>query len=451
MSRIGLAPVVGLVLAIAACGGILLFQERVSSSSNAQLTLARTENSLNQLQGLPWEVENPRFGSPARIRVLMDRTQRSILASVDRLRQTAPATELEPLADPLRANFGSLGRIYTMGLKPGGWNNPGPTIAVSQAENVSLAKAESAIDAAGSVYARRVVVAKWMALIGGIGTIVGLLAAFLFYYRRSRRVARVQLLTLEAKEAAHERLAQTLATLSHSQEERDRLLERTVEVAEHERIRLAMDLHDGPIQQLTVLAFNIDRLAGRLDRDELGGARTLMADVRHSLSTEMEGLRQMMVELRPPILDEGGLSAALNDAAEKVLADTPIEWGVRCEIEKNQLAPALETAVYRVAYEALVNVRKHSQATRVDVLVAPDGGVLRLVIADNGRGFDMTALDGPSNGERYGLLGIQERVGGLSGTCRIESRPGSGTRIEAVLPLKVRNVEEVDTRELAVA
>ena len=451
MTRIGFVPIVGIVLAIAACGGILLLQERDAKNGDAQLALVRAENRLNQLQNLPWQVQNPQFGSPERIRTLMDRTERSILAAIDHLRRSVPTAELESLAVPLRANFASLDRIYAMGLKPGGWNNPGPTIKVSQAENVSLAKAESTIGNARGAYAHRAAAAERTAALGVVGTIVGLLAAFLFYHRRSVRGARNQQSTLEAKRTVNERLERAMTALTRSQKERSRLLERTVEVAEHERIRLALDLHDGPIQQLTVLAFNLDRLARRIDRDEIGAARTLMAEVRRSLSGEMEALRRLMVELRPPILDEGGLSAALSDAAEKVLAGTPIEWSVRCEIGKHQLAPELETVVYRVVNEALINVRKHSEGTHVDVLVLSVDDALRLVVEDDGRGFDMAAADGVSNGKRYGVLGMHERVGGLGGTCRVDSRPGGGTRIEAFLPLKVWHAEEVRTHELAVA
>lgn len=451
MTRIGFAPVVGLVLAIASCGGILLLQQREASSHDAQLALVRAENRLHQLQGLPWEVENPRFGSPERVRMSMARTERSILATVDGLRRSGPLAELELLAGPLDANFAALDRIYRMGLEPGGWNAPGPTIEVSQAENVSLAKARRGLGDAGRVYAQRAAVAELTGVLGVVGTIVGLLAAFLFYYRRSEGTARIQRSTLAAKNAAHERLEQAMATLTRSQQERGRLLERTVEVAEHERIRLAMDLHDGPIQQLTVLAFNLDRVAQRIDRDEILAARRLMGDVRDSLSGEMEALRRLMVELRPPILDQGGLSAALNDAAGKVLAGTAIEWSVRCEIGRHRLAPELETVVYRVAHEALVNVRKHSRGTRVDVLVLPDGDTLRLVVSDDGRGFDLDAADVVSGGKRYGLLGMHERVGGLGGTCTVDSRPDGGTRIEALLPLETRAAEGAGAHELAVA
>jgi len=91
MTRIRLVPVVGVVLAIASSGGFLLLQERVAKGHDARLTLVRTENRLNELQGLPWQVQNPKFGSPERIRTMMGSTGRSIVATIDRLRQSAPA------------------------------------------------------------------------------------------------------------------------------------------------------------------------------------------------------------------------------------------------------------------------------------------------------------------------------------------------------------------------
>jgi len=286
-------------------------------------------------------------------------------------------------------------------------------------------------------------------VIGVIGTIVGLLAAFFFYYRRSQRGARNQQSTLEAKRAVNARLERAMTALTRSQKERSRLLERTVEVAEHERIRLALDLHDGPIQQLTVLAFNLDRLARRIDRDEIGAARTLMADVRRSLSGEMEALRRLMVELRPPILDEGGLSAALNDAAERVLAGTPIEWSVRCEIGKHQLAPELETVIYRVVNEALINVRKHSGGTHVDVLVLPVDDALRLVVADDGNGIPAeqreaiferfarldAARDRSSGGTGLGLAIVREVVEYHGGTVSVGDTAGGGATFPVDLPV----------------
>jgi signal transduction histidine kinase len=453
MSRTGFIPVIGLALALTAGVGLVVLQKRAARSYRAEVTLVRAENQLNQLQGMPWQVQNPRYGSPAQIKAAMKTSERSILARLDRLQRTTSTSELEPIVAPLRANFAALDTIFAMGLKPAGWNDPAPTIAISQAENVSLAKAVDLLEGAGKAYGQQAAGSNARSIGGGLTAIVALFLAFAFYFRSSRRAARLQARTLTAKHETNEQLTEALGALTTSQEERAHLLERTVEVAEHERIRLSMDLHDGPIQKLTVLAFNLDRLARRIEREELADAQTLMGDVRDSLSAEMEALRLLMVELRPPILDEGGLSAALSDAAARALADTATEWRVVCEIEKHQLAPELETVIYRVASEALVNARKHARAARVDILVErSDAEMLHLVVVDDGNGFDVDAVtERTERGERFGLLGMEERVAGLGGTCWVTSRPGSGTRVEAFLPLKRRVAEEVREHELAVA
>jgi len=453
MTRTSFIPIIGLALALASGVGLVVLQNRATRNDRAQLTLVRAENKLNQVQGMPWQVQNPRYGSPGQIKASMRASEGSILATLGRLQRSTSTSDLALVLAPVRANFTSLDTIFAMGLKPGGWNDPVPTTAVSQAENVSLAKAVGLLDGAGRVYSQQAAVADSRSTVGGLAAIVALFLAFAFYFGSSRRTARSQARTLTAKDEMNELLTEALAALTASQEERAHLLERTVEVAEHERIRLSMDLHDGPIQKLTVLAFNLDRLARRIDRDELTDAQTLMGAARDSLSAEMEALRLLMVELRPPILDEGGLSAALSDVAARTFADTPTEWGVVCEIPKHQLAPELETVIYRVASEAFANARKHAKAARVDILVdSSDVETLHLVIVDDGRGFDVDAVEGcTSRGERFGLLGMEERVAGLGGTCRVISRPGSGTRVEAFLPLKTRVAEGVREHELAVA
>ena len=220
--------------------------------------------------------------------------------------------------------------------------------------------------------------------------------------------------------------------------ERARLLARTVEVAEEERSRIAAELHDGPIQKLTVMAFNLDRLALRLARNE-PGAEQMVHAIRENLGSEMGALRRVMSELRPPILDERDLEAALNDCAELIFAGVEIAHETTCDLGAESPAPEIETAVYRVVREALTNVMKHAGASRVVVDVNRDGGTLRLVIADNGNGFE----DRPPAAGHFGLLGMRERIGSVGGTVDVVSAIGSGTRVEATLPWRARLVPVV--------
>jgi two-component system sensor histidine kinase UhpB len=249
-----------------------------------------------------------------------------------------------------------------------------------------------------------------------------------------RHLAQEQLaLAHEVQSEQTEELRLQNAQLEASQRERTRLLTRTVEVAEHERMRIATELHDGPIQKLTVVAFNLDRLGMRIARNE-PGAEELMQKIRNDLQTQMFALRRVMSDLRPPILDERNLAAALNDCAKQVFADASIAHETTCNLGAEFPAPEIETAVYRVVREALINVRRHSDATRVEVEVERDGASLRLLVSDDGGGFD----HGDSDIARFGLLGMEERIGSLGGRLQIASAVGTGTRVEATLPWKSR-------------
>jgi PAS domain S-box-containing protein len=232
---------------------------------------------------------------------------------------------------------------------------------------------------------------------------------------------------------AEEKLRLQNARLEESERERARLLARTVEVAEQERMRVATELHDGPIQKLTVVGFNLDRLATRIARNE-PGAEELMQRIRSDLQTQMFALRRVMSDLRPPILDERNLAAALNDCAAQVFADASIAHVTTCELGCDSPAPEIETAVYRVVREALINVRRRTDATRVDVVVERVGESLRLLVADDGGDFE----HGGSDREHFGVLSMQERIGSLGGRLEVASAAGGGTRVEATLPWKSR-------------
>jgi two-component system sensor histidine kinase UhpB len=248
-----------------------------------------------------------------------------------------------------------------------------------------------------------------------------------------RRLAEEQLAIAHRVQSQQtEELRLQNAQLEDVQRERMRLLARTVEVAEQERMQIASELHDGPIQKLTVVAFNLDRLGIRIARNE-PGAQELMKKIRDDLQAQMFALRRVMSDLRPPILDERNLAAALNDCADQIFEDDPIAYATTCDLGSEWPAPEIETAVYRVVREALINVRRHAGATRVDVEVARDGESLHLLVTDDGTGFEHG-----DEAERFGLLGMQERIGSLGGSLEVASSIGTGTRVAATVPWKSR-------------
>ena len=215
-------------------------------------------------------------------------------------------------------------------------------------------------------------------------------------------------------------------------QERQRLLARTVEIAEAERSALAADLHDGPIQHLTAVTLQLDLLVNKLDRGDLEHASLLVLRLRQSVANEMVSLRRLMSELRPPILDQRGIEVALRDCAQGVLEGQPIQFELECTLGEVQLAPEVETAIYRVVREALTNIRKHSCAGHARVTLDASKARVLLTISDDGSGFDPTR----ANGDHYGLITMREGVEAVGGAWWLDTRAGSGTRIEARLPWK---------------
>jgi two-component system sensor histidine kinase DegS len=203
---------------------------------------------------------------------------------------------------------------------------------------------------------------------------------------------------------------------------------------EDERRRLARDLHDGPAQALAAALFGVDlalnahERAPATARDELLAARALVREA-------LDDLRALMAGLRPRLLEERGLVVALNG-----LAAMPPLWGTEVSVETQGIGPGerlpadVELALFRIAQEAVSNARRHGAASRVRVSLAVRPGVAELLVVDDGRGFLLEPeFSWSRRGE--GLPGMRERAELLGGTLRVESAPGTGTRIAVMLPL----------------
>jgi signal transduction histidine kinase len=226
--------------------------------------------------------------------------------------------------------------------------------------------------------------------------------------------------------------------LSDTQWRRRQLLDRTVQVAEGERARIAANLHDGPIQRLAALGLILDRCRLRIDRDDKASARDLVKRARTALSDEIHSLRQMMSELRPPILDEGGLEAALRDQLSGWSTITGIESRLEAG-ERGPLSTNGETVIYRVVQESLANVAKHAGATHVLVTLAQSGNGVEVVVRDNGRGFKALSQPDLLHGGHFGLVVMRERVELAAGRFEIQSAPLNGTEIAVWLPTSSTN------------
>ena len=209
-----------------------------------------------------------------------------------------------------------------------------------------------------------------------------------------------------------------------------------ISAQEDERKRIARELHDETSQTLAALGIGVDLALAACDEPPAGTARRRLADVR-ALVKRMHGeLHRMIVNLRPSVLDDLGLAAAIRWFADRQLASAGI--AVRCEVNEldERLPPEVETATFRAVQEALVNVSRHASADSVLVQGTLSKGRLVIEIEDDGVGFDQAAVVRSAESLRgVGLLGMRERIEILGGTITIDSAPGSGTRVLFSVPV----------------
>lgn len=216
------------------------------------------------------------------------------------------------------------------------------------------------------------------------------------------------------------------------QEERGRLLDRTMRIAEDERRAVAADLHDGPIQKLTGLQLQLELAALRLERDDRTAATAVLDEAQGRLAGEIRSLRRMMTDLRPPVLSERGLEAALRDHLAAVGHHAGFAWSLEGVLSR-ELDADLETALYRIVQESLLNVVRHARARTVRVTVSNADGHVDLAIQDDGIGFEPERMSGSD--QHFGLVAMRERARLVGGTLAIDSTPGRGTRVAITIPL----------------
>ena len=197
---------------------------------------------------------------------------------------------------------------------------------------------------------------------------------------------------------------------------------RIVEAGYAERRRVERDLHDGAQQRLVALALDLRLARAKLDEDPATTAE-LLEGASHELAAATEELRELARGLHPPVLTDRGLVAALESLAGR----SPLPVSVEAEVT-DRAPPSAEAAAYFVVSEALTNVVRHAQAEHALVRVDRSDGRLQVEIHDDGRG----GAD-PAGGS--GLRGLSDRVAALDGSLEVESRPGGGTVVRAVIPV----------------
>jgi signal transduction histidine kinase len=248
-----------------------------------------------------------------------------------------------------------------------------------------------------------------------------------------RNVVDLQASQVREQEA---RLAAEEATRQIAERER-RLqdLVRRLQVAqEEERRRVAYEIHDGLAQVATSAHQHLQTFADYHSPDSLTEREALERTVELVQRTVREA-RRLIAGLRPTVLDDFGLAQALRLEVEALRAEG---WQVTYDedVGDTRLPSQIETALFRVAQEALTNIRKHAGRAPVSVSLDKQEDSVRLEVRDWGRGFGAaTAQERPRPGERVGLLSMQERVALLGGRCAVKSQPGHGTQVIAEVPL----------------
>jgi PAS domain S-box-containing protein len=217
--------------------------------------------------------------------------------------------------------------------------------------------------------------------------------------------------------------------------ERRRLLDRVYEAQEGQDRRLAADLHDGHVQSLAAIGFKLEQARLRLGASGSPEVDELLWQVSKDLSAEVTSLRRTIGRLRPLVLVEDGLEAALREEAKSACNRAAL---VACEVTSEldgRLDPVVETSLFRVAQQALANIVDHASATHALVAIECSGGGVTLRVTDDGCGFDPGHVRVIGDIAHFGLIAMRERVEALGGRFRVLTAPGRGTVVEARLPL----------------
>lgn len=247
----------------------------------------------------------------------------------------------------------------------------------------------------------------------------------------------LQRLNVELENRVEERTAELRAANKALLENRGRLQvlsQRLVEVQEQERHALARELHDRVGQSLTALNLNLTIINNQLSnpKNQVNGR---LVDSIKLVSEMIAIVRDVMSDLRPVVLDEYGLVAAL----QTYIGKFENRYGIKVEFSRShpvipRVGAAMEMTVLRIVQEALLNIARHAQATQVSLSLKCEENAILLMIEDNGIGI--SSLDNANHSDGHGLMIMRERAEAVGGTLTISSASGKGTRIEAILPLQ---------------
>ena len=218
--------------------------------------------------------------------------------------------------------------------------------------------------------------------------------------------------------------------IERRQAEQSKLMAALIAAEEETRRRIAADIHDDTAQAVAAAALRIDALVAEL-RDPI--ARETAVNAREALAEANRRLRRLLFELRPPALDRAGLAAALESYLTDGFSHDGFDWRVDDRLE-TEPSPEVRAILYRVALEALTNVRKHARASVVEVLLERRGVGVAVRVRDDGEGFELPAPDAPAEPGHIGIVSMRERAEAAGGQFALSSTPGGGTIVDFWMP-----------------
>jgi signal transduction histidine kinase len=237
--------------------------------------------------------------------------------------------------------------------------------------------------------------------------------------------------TLQLKQQENDRL---LAELRSKETIRTSLMSKLYTIQEDERKRISRELHDETSQSMASLLAYMKVLLSKLTEDR---QKNLLLGARDVAVGVLENLRKMAVELRPPVLDDLGITAAMGKYIAGFKAQHHIDVLFSAPSGQIPITNEISLALYRILQESLTNIAKHAHATRVQIDILLENGTVRMLIADNGIGLCPGVLDTARKNNRLGLYGMKERAELLGGNLDFESANRKGTRITVKLPLSL--------------
>ena len=236
------------------------------------------------------------------------------------------------------------------------------------------------------------------------------------------------------RKRADENLRRSVEALRRSNEERRHLLSHLSQVQEKERSRIAGEIHDDSIQVMTAIGIRLGQLRRMLDQaDELA----VVGDVEETVSLAIARLRALLFDLRPPVLDRDGLAPALRLCLEQLAADKDLTFELE-NLLTREPPPETRAVLYRIAREALANVRKHAGAGRVTVSVAERDRGFLIRVRDDGRGLPISALRTAQASGAFGFDEMRERAELAGGWWKAHNDPRGGTVVEFWVPVEMQ-------------